>query len=464
MEDRKILVVEDDPILRRFVTDALKRKNFDVVSVEDGLFALEEIKKTSFHLVITDMKMQRMDGLELLTRVKKIAPETEVIIITAFGTVSSAVEAMKKGAFDYVTKPIELEELDIIITRVFEHQNLVRENILLKEELNKKSGHTEWVTGRSARAIQVLELVDTVGPLDSTILIMGETGSGKEVVANAIHKISLRKDKPFIKVNCAALPDTLLESELFGHEKGAFTGAIERSKGRFELADGGTLLLDEIGELGMPVQAKLLRALQYQQFERVGSGKCVSVDVRVIATTNRNLKEEVKRGNFRKDLFFRLNVVSITMPSLRERREDIPFFIEAFLQKFNLKYDRHKVVSEKAMESLMKHDWPGNVRELENCLETAVILSKEETLMPEHFMFLEEHRDLLEDDEGGFIEDTTIADAEKQLILRTYKRQNYNKTHTARVLGITIKTLRTKLKEYGFIEPESGSDNKQTIR
>ncbi len=459
MEDRKILVVEDDPILRRFVTEALTRKGLSVKSVEDGLFALEEIKKDSFHLVITDMKMQRMDGLELLTRVKKMAPETDVIIITAFGTVSSAVDCMKKGAFDYVTKPIELEELDIIIERVFKHQNLVQENQFLKEELSKKNSMGEMIIGRSGRSQQVQELIETVGPLDSTVLIMGETGAGKEVVANAIHKLSNRKDKSFIKVNCAALPDTLLESELFGHEKGAFTGAVQRNQGRFELAHEGTLLLDEIGELGMPVQAKLLRALQYQQFERVGSGKPVSVDVRVIATTNRNLKDEVKRGNFRKDLFFRLNVVAITLSSLRERKEDIPFFIESFLQKYNQKYKKNKIISDKAVEHLALYDWPGNIRELENCIETAVILNKDETLLPEHFLFLEDHRDLLEDDDGSFAEDMTIADAEKQLILRTYKRQNHNKTHTARVLGITIKTLRTKLKEYGFVDPNASANN-----
>jgi len=450
MSDRKILVVEDDPILRRFVKDVLKRKGCDVTTTENGLAALEEVDKKQFHLIISDLKMQGMDGLELLTRVKKMVPSTEVIIITAFGSVSTAVDVMKKGAFDYITKPVELEELDIVVDRVFEHQKLLDENRFLKQELTKNLV-TSNIIGKSASTQRVRDLVEMVGPLDSTVLITGETGSGKEVVANALHQMSARKDRPFIKVNCAALPDTLLESELFGHEKGAFTGAVQRTKGRFELADGGTLLLDEIGELGVQVQAKLLRVLQYQQFERVGSGKSVQVDVRVITTTNRDLKEEVKKENFRKDLFFRLNVVSVQLSPLRERREDVAFFVEHFLEKYNTKYKKKKTLSDKAMEQLMHYDWPGNVRELENCLETSVILNKEEVMKPETFIFLEDNRDLLEGDDG-LNGDMTIAEAEKRLILKTYRKLNENKTHTARALGITIKTLRTKLREYGMVE------------
>jgi len=450
MKDRSILVVEDDPIIRRFIHDVMKRKGYDIQSCENGLAALDALKQKDYQLIISDLKMDEIDGLELLARVKKICPKTEVIIITAYGTVSNAVEAMKKGAFDYIMKPIELEELEIVIERVFEHRSLVDENQYLKERL--ESNHVAHsIIGKSTSSQRIRELIEMVGPLDSTVLIMGETGSGKEVVANAIHQLSSRRNQPFIKVNCAALPDTLLESELFGHEKGAFTGALQRTKGRFELADKGTLLLDEIGELGLPVQAKLLRALQYQQFERVGSGKSVDVDVRVITTTNRNLKEEVKGGTFRKDLYFRLNVVTITLLSLRERRDDIPFFVEHFLQKYNQRYQRNKSLSDKAMDFLIQYNWPGNVRELENCMETAVILNKGEILLPEHFVFLEDHRDLLEE-QGDFNEVTTIAEAEKQLILKTYKKYNHNKTHAAKALGITIKTLRTKLREYGVID------------
>ncbi len=451
MRDKKVLVVEDDPILRRFVTDVMKRKGCDVTSAENGLVAVDEMKEKEFHLIISDLKMEGMDGLELLTKSKKMAPNTEVIIITAYGSVSSAVEAMKKGAFDYITKPVELDELNIVIRRVFDHQKLIAENRYLKEELSKNLVSHD-VIGKGPNAQKVRELIETVGPLDSTVLIEGETGTGKEVVANAIHRMSSRRDQPFVKVNCAALPDALMESELFGHEKGAFTGAVQRAKGRFELADGGTLLLDEIGELGIQVQAKLLRALQYQQFERVGSGKSVDVDVRVIATTNRNLKEEVKKGGFRKDLFFRLNVVSIPLVPLRERKEDIPFFVEFFIDKYNKKYSKGKSLSEKAVEQLYKYDWPGNIRELENCLETAIILNQEEVLEPSQFIFLEEHRDLLESD-NGLDGDITIAEAEKKLILRTYSKMAENKTHTARALGITIKTLRSKLRDYGVLEP-----------
>jgi two-component system response regulator AtoC len=450
MSDRRVLVVEDDPIIRRFIRDVLKRKGYDIQGSENGLDALDKVKQKDYQLVISDLKMEGMDGLELLSRVKKISPNTEVIIITAYGTVSNAVNAMKMGAFDYIMKPIELEELEIVIERVFEHRSLVDENQYLKERL-QTSHISQIIIGKSAYSSRIRELSEMVGPLDSTVLIMGETGSGKEVVANCIHQLSRRKDQPYIKVNCAALPDTLLESELFGHEKGAFTGALERTKGRFELADRGTLLLDEVGELGLQVQAKLLRALQYQQFERVGSGKPIDVDVRVIATTNRNLKEEVKQGRFRKDLFFRLNVVTVTLMALRDRKEDIPFYIEHFLKVYNEKYKKNKVISNSAMDFLIQYDWPGNVRELENCLETAIILHKADELLPEHFVFLEDHRDLLED-ERDLSEVTTIAEAEKRLILKTYKRLNSNKTHAAKVLGITIKTLRTKLREYGVIE------------
>jgi len=448
MSDRKILVVEDDPILRKFIGDVLKRKKYEVFSVENGTEAMKAIRKNGFHLIISDLKMQGMDGIELLSKIKEIRPSTEVIIITAYGSVSTAVTAMKKGAFDYITKPVELEEFDIVIDRVFKHQELLDENRFLKEELNKNMV-SSTIIGKSLRTQRVRELVETVGPLDSTVLIEGETGTGKEVVANAIHKISHRNNGPFIKVNCAAIPETLLESELLGHEKGAFTGAVQRSKGRFELADGGTLLLDEIGELGMQVQAKLLRVLQYQEFERVGSGNSVQVDVRVIATTNRNLKEEVKETRFRRDLFFRLNVVSITLAPLRERKEDIPFFVDYFLQKYNAKYVKKKTLTDETMDLLVHYDWPGNVRELENSIESAMILNHEEILNPDHFMFLEENRDLLM--EGAGEEDMTIAEAEKRIVLKTYRKMNMNKTHTAKQLGITIKTLRSKLKEYGVI-------------
>jgi len=452
MLDKKILVVEDDPILRRFVSDVLTRKGFDVSSAENGKAAMEKINKANFNLVISDLKMEEMDGLKLLENIKKAAPKTEVVIITAYGSVATAVDAMKKGAFDYITKPVELEELDIVIDRVFQHQTLLNENEFLKEQLEKKEV-SDTIIGKSPVIQKVKSMIEMVGPLDSTVLIQGETGVGKEVIANAIHRISRRASKPFIKVNCAALPETLLESELFGHEKGAFTGAVQRSKGRFELADGGTLLLDEIGELGLQVQAKLLRALQYQQFERVGSGKSISVDVRVIATTNRNLKEEVKKGTFRKDLYFRLNVVSISLVPLRNRKEDIPFFIEYFLQIFNDKYNRKKSIADSTMDLLVNHDWPGNVRELENSMETAVIMSQGDVLKPEHFIFLEDNRELLEDG-GDFGEITSLAEAEKRVILKTYRQLNHNKTRTAKALGITIKTLRTKLREYGVIEAE----------
>jgi len=452
---RHVLIVEDDAVLRNFMQEVIQRKGLRVFTARNGIEAVSFLEKEAVQLVITDLRMDGMDGMELLRTVKEKTPSTEVIITTAFGSVTSAVEAMKQGAFDFITKPLDLEKLDVLIDRVMAHRTLVDENQFLKEQLQGEK-IVRNIIGHSAASKRVRELIQTVGPLDSTVLIQGETGTGKEVAANAIQAVSSRRNRPFIKVNCAALPDTLLESELFGHEKGAFTGAHQMKKGRFELADGGTLLMDEIGELGLPVQAKLLRALQYQQFERVGGGETLQVDVRLIAITNRDLKEEVKEGRFRKDLYFRLNVVTIPVLPLRDRMEDLPLFVDTFLKIYNQKYSKDRRLSDKAMERLMNYNWLGNIRELENCIETSVILAGDDVLKPEHFMCLEEHQDLFADCQKRGDALITLEEAERHAVLSAYSRLNQNKTHTARALGITIKTLRSKLRNYGMIEEANG--------
>ncbi len=446
-----ILVVEDDPLGGRFVRDAIQRLGYEVTLVRDGASALELVQKQSFALVLTDLKMEGVNGMDVLCGVKKLHPETEVVIMTAYGTIDNAVEAMKKGAFDYITKPVAPEELRLVVERVQERQQLLAENRFLRAELQKQQG-VSAILGQSPAIQRIRETVQMVAPTSAAVLIEGETGTGKEVVANAIERASPRHGKPFVKVNCGALPHTLLESELFGHERGAFTGAVAQVKGRFELADGGTLLLDEIADLDKSMQVKLLRVLQFGEFERIGSGRTLQTDVRIIATTNRNLLEEVKKDRFRKDLYFRLNTLCIRIPPLRERREDIPVLAEHFLARFVARNGERKRLSSEAMRLLMDHNWPGNVRELESAIERAAVLSRgTEILTPEHFPYVREHAELLEQMEGS-TQLVTLADVERAHILKTLKRLNGNKSQTARVLGITVKTLRAKLRHYGFTD------------
>ena len=451
MRKPAILVAEDDPLNGRYVCDAIRRWGYDVTLVKDGAIALDLIQKESFDLLFSDLKMGKVGGMEVLRQVRKNYHDTEVVIMTAYGTIDNAVAAMKEGAFDYITKPISPEELKLVIQRVIERQELISENQYLRSELQKRKG-VEGVLGKSAAIQKIREIVQMVAPTNAAVLIEGETGTGKEIVSNAIHCASPRHNMPYIKTNCAALPHALLESELFGHEKGAYTGADSQVKGRFELADGGTLLLDEIADLDMAMQVKLLRVLQFNEFERIGSGKTIKVDVRILATTNRSLLEEVKKGKFRKDLYFRLNTICVKILPLRDRKEDIPILVECFLKKYAKKNEEPKELSSEAVNLLLEHSWPGNVRELENCIETAIVLSHgKDTLEPVHFPYVKDHEQLLEEDD--FDESAvTLKEAEKQLIIKTLRKQSNNKSQTARVLGITVKTLRSKLKEYDMVD------------
>ncbi len=442
-----VLVVEDDPIVRQFLEIALKETDCAITSVSDGKRALNALEKQQYDLVFTDLKLPQVSGLQVLEFVKKVNPSTDVVIGTGYGSIENAVEAMQKGAFNYLTKPYSMKEIHSVIRQALGLRRKKENNC---DDIKKKLDHL----GRAEQMMRIIDLVCKVAPTRATILVEGETGVGKEVMADAIHLASDRNKGPYIKVNCAALPDTLAESELFGYEKGAFTGAHLRRKGRFEEANGGTLLLDEIGELSLPMQAKLLRVLQNKSFERLGSNQNIQVDVRVIATTNRDLRKEVIEGRFRKDLYFRLNVVKVHVPALR-KREDISFLIENIFQRICSDFGLDKKLSPKAIDRLVNYDWPGNVRELENTLEKAVVISSEQVIRAEDLQFSDEHGDLIQylfETE----ENLTIYEAEKKLIMKTLEKYGNNKSKTASVLGITAKTLRNKLNEYGdFAEEEN---------
>jgi len=443
MAQGRILVVDDDPLMLDFLKEALLRQGYKVDTAEDGEEALRKVEEEGYDLVITDVRMPGVDGMTVLESVKRDFADTEVVVITAYGTIRNAVEAMKMGAYDYLTKPFSVEEVEVVVQRALERKRLISENIRLKRELEKVQG-LRTLVGQSPAMRKVLEMIEMVAPTKATVLIQGESGTGKELVADAIHRLSPRKNGPFVKVNCAAIPESLVESELFGHEKGAFTHAVKRSRGRFEMADGGTLLLDEIGEITPAVQAKLLRVLQDGTFQRVGGEGTLKVDVRVIATTNRDLWKAVQEGKFREDLYYRLQVVPIYIPPLRERKEDIPLLVQHFLKMYGEREGKEGLtVSEKAMDILMDYDWPGNIRELENAVERAVILAKGKVLKPENFFVGSTFREKESDGEA-----TTLAEMERRLILRTLREEGGNRTRTAQRLGISVRTLRNKLRQY----------------
>ena len=456
MEFKRILVVDDEPLMRDFLVETLQRKKYLVEAVGNGSQAIEKVKAEHYDLVITDIRMPEVSGMEVLEEVRKINFETEVIVITAFGTIENAVGAMKLGAYDYITKPFSADEIEIVVDRAMERQRLRDENRTLRNDNTQlrnqlKEKYTfSSIVGVSEVMRKVYDTIEMIAPTKATILIYGESGTGKELVARAVHYNSDRQNKPFIKVNCAALPEHLMESELFGHEKGAFTGAIRTTKGRFELAHTGTLLLDEIGELSLPLQSKLLRVLQEREFERVGNPSPLSVDLRVIATTNRDLKQEVQDNNFREDLFYRLNVVPIYLPPLRDRKEDIPLLVDHFLRKYCEENGRDLVgIEDEALEKLMVPDWPGNVRELENHIERAVVLCRDEVLTERHFQL--EHESAEKGSSFGLDgvgPGTTLREMEKRLILSTLSSESNNRTRASGILGISVRTLRNKLNEY----------------
>ncbi len=434
LKNTKILIVDDDESHRAMLKAVLSDDSYEITEASDGKEAVALAEKNDYGLILMDIRMQEMSGIDALKIIKARKPDIPVLLMTAYASVKSAVEALKLGAIDYLTKPLDIQELKIAVKNAVKHVKI--------EDIS--DADFPEIIGRSKGIKEILETVLRIAPTDATVLISGESGTGKELIANAIHQKSKRRDKPFIKVNCAALTEALLESELFGHEKGAFTGAISKKEGRFELADKGTIFLDEIGDMSPATQAKVLRVLQEKEFERVGGTKTLKVDVRVIAATNKELDKEVKAGRFRDDLFYRLNVVTIHMPSLRERIEDITSLVNHFLRYYKEKNNKPiKGIHPEAISLMQNYNWPGNIRELENAIERAVIMSRGEYIVPSDFPIAVQSADKTEIDAGK-----SIKDVEKSLIVKTLNETNGNRTKAAQLLGITRRTLLNKLKEY----------------
>ena len=447
MNRKTILIVDDETSHRMMLKAHLNEEGYDVIEASDGLQAVDLVSQHFYDLILMDIRMSVMDGIEALGRIKKINPAIPVIMMTAYGSIESAVETLKSGADDYLTKPLDMDELLLKVKKVLHYRKLEKENLLNRERLGERFDFSN-IIGKSQDMKELFETLAMVAPTDATVLLLGESGTGKEVIANAIHQNSLRKDQPYIKVNCAALPETLLESELFGHEKGAFTGAQAKRKGRFELADGGSLFLDEIGEMSPATQAKILRVLQEKEFEPVGGDRTVSVDVRIIAATHKDLEKEVKEGRFREDLFYRLNVVPIIIPPLRNKKDDIPLLAEHFLKLYTEKNNRDiKSFEPRVMDALIRYPWPGNVRELENIVERMVIMSRGDMLLfedlPQDFKTLRNGDDIKPGPTGS-----SLKEIEKEVILKTLEQTGGNRTKAALILGVTRKTLQNKIKEY----------------
>jgi DNA-binding NtrC family response regulator len=452
MKKLSILVVEDGKSQREMLCEFLSGEGFDVSDVDRGDKALERVKNDYFDLLLLDFKMPGMDGMQVLEAVKRINPEIDVIMMTAYGTIETAVKAIKTGAADYITKPIELEELLILIEKISERRTLLRENEALREELRGKGITTDQIIYESTAMDEVINLAGRVANSNATMLIQGESGTGKELVARLIHTLSPRSQKPMITVNCAALPENLLESELFGHEKGAFTGASQRRIGRFEEADGGTLFLDEIGELSPSVQVKLLRFLQEREFQRIGGNSTIRTDVRIVTATNRDLDAKIGEGSFREDLFYRLNVVTIEIPPLRERKEDIPPLIDHFLNRFAT--ENGKIVQGTDLETrdlLLKYDYPGNVRELENIIERAVVITRSDVVSSRDLPFSGSSPGEAKSEVTATASlKTSLEGLEHQMIKDAMTQTKNHQTRAASLLGISERTLRYKLKKYGL--------------
>jgi len=444
-----ILVIDDEESMRVGCVQTLTEEGYRAQAAENGIEGLEMAQKESFDLVILDLRMPGLDGMEVLEKLKEFEPSVVVVVITGYATIESAVEAMKLGAFDFLPKPFTPEALLAIVKRAADRKRLALENICLRLELDKRMG-ADAVVGRSPAMVKVAELVQKVAPSDSTVLIYGETGVGKELIAKAVHRHSHRRDKPFVVVDCGALVETLFESELFGHVKGSFTGAIETTYGKFELANGGTIFLDEIANVGSNIQAKLLRVIQEREVTKVGSSQKAEVDVRIVAATNKDLVKEVEEGNFREDLFYRLNVLSIHVPPLRERREDIPLLTQCFLKQLSEKRKRNVVgISHKAMRSLEAYEWPGNVRELENAIERAVVMAEKDVIEPQDLPDYESAgAGASEPAAGG-----RLAEVERNEIINALEQFNGQKGKAAEYLGINRKTLREKIRKYDIDEP-----------
>lgn len=448
-----ILVVDDEPLIRKSLHEILRLEGYKVISASSAEEALQKIKENNVNIVISDVRMPGMDGVELLKAIKKDKPKISVILITGHGNIETAVEAMRLGAFDYVTKPLVDNEIKIIIQKISEQRKLIEENILLKEELAgvKRNSYCSMI-GASLPMQKIYTMIETIAGTKATVLITGESGTGKRLVALAIHQNDpARKDNRFVEVSCGALPENLLESELFGHIRGAFTGAIKDRKGRFELADKGTIFLDEIDTFTMSLQVKLLRVLQEGEFENVGDIKTIKADTRIIAATNQNLEALIKTGKFREDLYYRLNVISIHIPPLRERKEDIPALTNYFIDKYNLKNNTHiSGISKDILDLFSNYNWPGNIRELENTIEHAVIIAKSDKITRSHIpAYLFRSEKTVVEGSAKSLKDI-ISGPEKQTILAALNSAAWNKKRTAEALGINRCTLYNKMKKYNI--------------
>ena len=446
-----ILVVDDEASQRDVLTGYLKKKQYFVHQASSVQEALTKIAADHFDLILTDYNMPGKTGYDLLQDVQRNYPEIDVVVMTAYGTIEHAVAAMRAGAYDYISKPIDLDALELLINRLRERQNLISENKLLKEQLADKFSF-KGIISQSSKMQQVMLTASRVAGTKAPVLIRGESGTGKELIARAVHFTSARKDKPFVAVNCAALNENLLESELFGHEKGAFTGAEKQRRGRFELADGGTLFLDEIGDISSATQVRLLRVLQEHTFERVGGSETITVDVRLIAATHKNLETAISEGKFREDLYYRLNVVTIEIPPLRERREDIQLLLEHFLLQYSKEHKRKKLsFSKEAWEHLVRYDYPGNVRELENIVQRSVILSRSDIITTDDLPLVvrsaTKESTLKPASQGSFEEQIEMM--EKELIFEALRTSGNNQSKAAEQIGISERTLRYKLKKWG---------------
>lgn len=466
----RILVVDDEESIREFLEIMLRKEGYEITCAEDGQKAIDILKKKSFDMVISDLQMPNVTGIELLKHVKDSYPDIIFLLITAFGTTESAVEAMKMGAYDYITKPFKIDEVRINIANALKKQDLEVENRVLRKELEKEYSFQNMV-GNSEPMHKIFDLVKRVSSTPTNVLITGESGTGKEVVAKAIHFNGPLKDKPFVTINCGAIPETLMESEMFGHKKGSFTGAVVDKVGLFETADGGTLFLDEVGELPLTIQVKLLRAIQERVIRRVGATDDVHVNVRIIAATNRDLDVMVKDKTFREDLYYRLNVINIKTPSLRERKDDVPLLANHFLKKYNQRLVKTiNGISKEAMDTLKKYDYPGNVRELENIIERTVALEGGATILPESlppFVQTPSGRKMASSDgieitEDGLDLDKVVGQIEKELIIKAIHQANGVKKRAAKLLGITFRSMRYRVEKYNlgtFSDDEMDDEN-----
>ena len=454
-ENTRVLVVDDEEIVRESLGGWLQEDGFQVSSAPDGRTAVEMMKRDRWNVMLVDLKMPGMDGLQVLEEARKLQPEAAIIMMTAYATVDTAVTAMKLGAFDYLVKPFDPEELSLLMQKVVAQQSLVRENAVLRKALKKEHRFRDLVS-KSAAMQRVFELAQVAARSNSTILVLGESGSGKEVLARTIHEESPRAGGPFVAMSCAALTETLLESELFGHEKGSFTGANARRKGKFEAAAGGTLFLDEIGDISPKLQLDLLRVLEERKFQRVGGNESIDVDVRIIAATNKDLKKAVSDGSFREDLFYRLNVIPVTLPPLRDRKEDIPLLVEHFLDRLEAEMKKRVKVSPEAMGALLAHEWPGNVRELRNVLERGAVVAQGDVIKPSDLGLAPAPVRAPGTNAPG--EPVSLEEVEKRHIAEVLGHTGGNVSHAARLLGIDRVTLYNKIRKFQLRRDGEDSD------